>query len=614
MVNNSLAVVNPELAKQWHPFRNGDLKPTDVTVGSNRKVWWWLPYDDPKTGKHFDFEWPAIVKSRSAGNGCPYLSSRNSKAWKGFNDLATVNPEIAKEWHPFKNGDLKPTDVTFNSIKKVWWWLPYDDPKTRKHYDFEWEATVSNRTAGNGCPYLSGRAVWPGFNDLATVNPKLAKEWHPFRNGDLKPTEVTAFSHEKVWWYLPYDDAKTGKHYDFEWEDIIETRNSGIGCPYLTGARVWVGYNDLATTNPELAREWHPTKNGNLKPEDVTAGSHQKVWWLFPYDDPKTGKHFNFAWEATIDGRSRGNGCPYLSIHPEVWKGFNDLKTLNPELAREWHPTRNGNLKPTDVTVSSGQKVWWYLPYDDPKTGKHFDFEWPATVHSRSKGNGCPYLTGSAVWPGFNDLATTHQELAREWHPTKNGNLKPTDVTYGSTKKVWWYLPYDDLKTGKHYEFEWEAPILSRSFGNGCPYISTSKTERLVCEYLQNKGLEFVGEKRFNHKSVIKYRYDIYIPSLKLIIEPDGEQHFKENPLYRDKLEDRVKRDNIKNEFCYNNNIPILRIPYFYNLDKDTNKIIAIIESFIKTRKVPEKIIELYKKKSKTNYADIALKLNAVNR
>ena len=110
-----------------------------------------------------------------------------------------------------------------------------------------------------------------------------------------------------------------------------------------------------------------------------------------------------------------------------------------------------------------------------------------------------------------------------------------------------------------------------------------------------------------------RYRYDIYIPSLKLIIEPDGEQHFKDMAFCNDNLEDRVKRDNIKNDFCYNNNIPILRIPYSYNPDKASKKIIGIIESFIKTKKVPNKIIEFYRKNSKTNYVDIALKLNVMN-
>ena len=465
---NDLATIKQELAAQWHPTENGDLKPTQVTINSNKKVWWLLPYDDPNTGKHFDFEWKDTIAHRSNGRGCPYLSSH--AVLIGFNDLQTTNPELAVQWHPTRNGNLKPTQVTAGSPKKVWWLLPYDDQNTGKHFDFEWESTVANRNSGLGCPYLSGNAVWTGFNDLATINPGLAAQWHPTKNGDLKPTQVTANAGQAVWWLLPYDDQNTGKHFDFEWEATIYSRNSGIGCPYLSGKAVWTGFNDLATISPELAAQWHPTKNGELNPTQVTGNAGKKVWWLLPYDDPNTGKHFDFEWKSTVANRNSGLECPYLSGNA-VWTGFNDFSTINPGLAAQWHPTKNGDLKPTQVTANAGQVVWWLLPYDDPNTRKHFDFEWEATIYSRNSGIGCPFFYGREVWPGFNDLATTNPELVAQWHPTKNGDLNPTQVTAGSTKKVWWLLPYDDPNTGKHFKFEWKATIYSRNSGNGCPFL-----------------------------------------------------------------------------------------------------------------------------------------------
>ena len=71
--------------------------------------------------------------------------------------------------------------------------------------------------------------------------------------------------------------------------------------------------NCLSKVNPSLAKEWHPTKNGSLTPDQVSADSTQKVWWLFPYDDPKTGKHFDFEWQASIKSRNCGEGIPYIS-------------------------------------------------------------------------------------------------------------------------------------------------------------------------------------------------------------------------------------------------------------------------------------------------------------
>ena len=81
----------------------------------------------------------------------------------------------------------------------------------------------------------------------------------------------------------------------------------------------------------------------------------------------------------------------------------NTLAVTMPDLAAEWHPTKNGDLRPTDVTCGSGKKVWWLLHYKDD-TGKHFEFEWQDTIIHRSKyKRGCPYISGRAVWKGFND-------------------------------------------------------------------------------------------------------------------------------------------------------------------------------------------------------------------
>ena len=128
---------------------------------------------------------------------------------KDFVSLAEARPDLAKEWNYEKNGDLKPEDVSCGSGKKVWWKLPYDvsddyqvEHLRGKHFDFEWEAAIYSRHNGkNGCPYLSGKAVWSGFNDLATINPELAAQWHPTKNGDLKPTQVTANAEKRFGGY-----------------------------------------------------------------------------------------------------------------------------------------------------------------------------------------------------------------------------------------------------------------------------------------------------------------------------------------------------------------------------------------------------------------------------
>jgi hypothetical protein len=111
--------------------------------------------------------------------------------------------------------------------------------------------------------------------------------------------------------------------------------------------------------------------NGKLTPSDVTVSSGKTAWW-------KCEKGHEF--QALISNRNKGSGCPYCAGHKPI-VGETDLATKKPELALEWHPTKNDGLLPTDITASSGKKVWWLC-----KEGH----EWEAAVYSRSCGNGCP--------------------------------------------------------------------------------------------------------------------------------------------------------------------------------------------------------------------------------
>ena len=190
---------------------------------------------------------------------------------------------LMAEWHLEKNSDLKPEMFSANSHNKVWW-------KCSKGH--EWQATIASRNNGCGCPYCSGRLAIKGENDLQTINPNLANEWNYEKNVGLTPEDVTPNSEKKVWW-------KCSKGH--EWQTTIGNRNRGSGCPICSNKKVLQGYNDLSTSNPSLAKEWHPTKNSTLMPSMVTAGSEKKVWW-------KCNK--GHEWKATIASRNNGNGCP----------------------------------------------------------------------------------------------------------------------------------------------------------------------------------------------------------------------------------------------------------------------------------------------------------------
>ncbi|MBR2069096.1 MAG: zinc-ribbon domain-containing protein [Candidatus Gastranaerophilales bacterium] len=342
---NSLINKKPELAKEWHPTKNNKLTPSNTNANSKVKVWWICERGH---------EYKAPVNARYACNtGCPICANKQVK--QGYNDLATTHPEIAKEWHPTKNGDLKPTEVIAGSDKKVWW-------QCEKGH--EWQAGIETRTLMNaGCPYCTNRKVWTGYNDVATVRPDLVEEWHPTKNGNLKPSDISIFSNNRVWWKC--------KKCGHEWKTAITYRKDGTGCPRCANLAITSGYNDLATTHPEIAKEWHPTKNGDLKPTEVVIGGSKKVWWMCEK---------GHEWQTNIKDRTKG-GCPYCS-NKKVLKGYNDMATTHPQIAKEWNYKLNGDLKPTDISIGSNKKVWWKC--------KKCGHEWQAPCYYRKEGSGCP--------------------------------------------------------------------------------------------------------------------------------------------------------------------------------------------------------------------------------
>ena len=131
------------------------------------------------------------------------------------------------------------------------------------------------------------------------MNPEVARQWHPTKNGDLLPENISYGSHLKVWW-----QCENGH----EWQaNICNRATKKIGCPYCSGRRTMPGENDLETEMPSLAKEWHPSKNGDLLPSQFRPGSNVKVWWLCPI--------CGHEWQAQINSRSQGHGCPKCAAH-----------------------------------------------------------------------------------------------------------------------------------------------------------------------------------------------------------------------------------------------------------------------------------------------------------
>ena len=277
------------------------------------------------------------------------------------------------------------------------------------------------------------------------------------------------------------------------------------------------------TEFPHLVKEWHPTKNGDLRPEDVTHGSGKKVWWLCPQ---------GHSYEKNISHRtSVGVGCPYCSGRKA--SSDNNLLTKFPDIAKEWHPEKNGDLTPKDVVYNSSKNVWWFCP-----KGHSYQSTPGKRTVAKPYTYGCPYCSGRKV-DGTNSLLATYPEIAEEWHPEKNGDLKPEMFTKGSTKKVWW------LCSKNHY---YETAIKDRATKNsGCPYCSNQSSEPEVRLLSELRGI-FKDVK--NRNKIDGIELDIFLPEVSIGIEYDGSYWHK----------DKQEADLSKNKSLLSKGVQLLRV------------------------------------------------------
>jgi hypothetical protein len=256
---------------------------------------------------------------------------------------------------------------------------------------------------------------------LSVTHPELAKEAEGW-----DPSEFTFGSHRKVMW-------KCNKGHVYE-ATIGNRALRKSNCPFCSGYKVLAGFNDLATTHPELASEadgWDPSS--------LNAGSNKKVRW-------RCARGHN--WSAVVASRGTGqkSNCP-VCIGKKVLAGFNDIATTHPSLASE-----ADGWDPSSLNAGSNKKVSWRCARGH---------NWSTSVTKRAQRDyGCPYCSGKRVLTGFNDLATTHPELALEMI---GGDARK--ISKGSDRKFSWLCP-----NGHNYS----ASVSHRVGNRGCPSCAKS--------------------------------------------------------------------------------------------------------------------------------------------
>jgi len=321
--------------------------------------------------------------------------------------------------------------------------------------------------------------------------------------------------------------------------------------------------NNLAIRYPELSKEWNFLKN-SLCPKDVTPGCNKKVWWICSE---------GHEWEANVKYRSSkrgGTNCPYCSRN-KVSK-INSLEINYPEVAKQWHPTKN-KLDLKNVSMGSNKKVWWICSEGH---------EWKTDSYSRtSRGTNCPYCSGRCATKD-NNLKVKYPEIAKEWHPIKNEDLIPDNFKPYSNKKVWWICAKGH---------EWKANISTRANGSNCPNCYIFCNEQLCRSFFEkhfNSSFPSSRPKWLRDKSRIPLQLDGYNEFLKIAFEYQGSQHYNSNAYYnrfsKKLFKEQQERDLLKKDLCKKYGIKLFIIPYtiFGKNDKYEKKLINL-ENFIKS-------------------------------
>ena len=213
----SLAYKRPDLIKFWDYEMNGSLKPEHIYVSSKKEVYWKCSY-----GENHSYPMSLNVRTRRGINVkcCPYCS--HQKLLVGFNDLATLCPEVLDIWDYDKN-DVKPSEIVgFGGANSIHWIC-------KKGHSWESRvADLNKNDLSKSCPYCSGSRFLKGFNDIETMYPYVVSDWD-YKANEKLPSETQALLYKsKPHWKCHI----CGKEWSSELKSVLDRiSNKGCACP-----------------------------------------------------------------------------------------------------------------------------------------------------------------------------------------------------------------------------------------------------------------------------------------------------------------------------------------------------------------------------------------------
>lgn len=272
----------------------------------------------------------------------------------------------------------------------------------------------------------------------------------------------------------------------------------------------------LAEAFPELAAQWDYELNGDITPDNVSYGSHKNVWWKCPICGHSYQKKIANR-TAPAKRKTESKYCP-ICLGRVIIPGYNSLKAKYPEIvSQEWDYEKN-TLDPDTIPPCFRTKVWWKCP------NGHSYASLPGNKILNNGGN-CPFCSSQKLCKETS-LGVINPELAKEWHPTKNGTITPFDVFANSNKSYWWLCPICG--------HEWKATCSNRNFSKrGCPHCANGRSSS-VPEQLMFRMIKCVFPDAVNRHLIKRDEMDVYIPSKNIGFEYDGQRFHNQKKLPKD--------------------------------------------------------------------------------
>lgn len=423
------------------------------------------------------------------GNTCTVLmsglvtgSTTSCGCKKNTAGLLVDNMDLLSKYDYEKNAALDISTLTARSSKKIWWKCSCCGNS--------WYATIAsqNDSIKHGCPYCSGRLVVEGKNDLQSQCPEIALEWD-YEKNDLKPNQVSKSSSIKYWWKC----SECGT----SWKQTVANRTGQkSGCPkcnientnsfceqavyyyirtafpnaingdthigmeldiYIPERKVAIEYDGEAWHASKKKRETDLKKNNECSSNGITLIRIREPRLKniencieFVRTDSTTNQSLDsviidvllFLGVTTISVNTTRDTSIILEQYATK-KRNNSLAYWYPTIASEWHPTKNGALTPEKVNKGARFVVWWLgkcghewqAPVSSRTAIDYFDKKRNKVIH---KAQGCPFCAGKRVLAGFNDLQSNRPEIAALWDYQKNSDIRPNEITRGSSKKYGW--------------------------------------------------------------------------------------------------------------------------------------------------------------------------------